>query len=360
MVEGDPLSNLRTDDFQRYADDDVVAFVALDGDAIVGKIGVHYTDLAVRGRLERCLIAADLFVQESHRNQAVGMMLLLAVLKAKQPFLAASVSGVAAAIYNRLPQFHRVDSSPVYMLGLRLPGVARLARLTAQAEQARGQRVSRARELTLFGSKLLSTRRLTTRSLGNLRVLNAEEAATRLDEVASKAESAVQIPWSRQELQAALGGHSSRHQAWVVEPSGDPGTPRLVNMYLWESDVGLWSGSDVRTVTVAGLTEVYPPVGDDRVATDIMALAAKRAREMGAMIFFVFAMTESLAQACQSEGLEHTFEKSIYICPNGAGEALARDLTDPEKWWCRARSEQQFVESYLEQSPAAPTNPLLI
>lgn len=352
---GDPLSNLYTQGNAQYADDDTVALVAVDGDRPVGKVVVRYTDLLVNGRWQRCQVPGDLFVAEAYRSKAVGMLILLELLRAKRPLIASGVSQAAAQIYDRLPQFHRVDSSPMYLIGLDFSGSVRVGRLAAQRDAAPGAK-SHLHTLVSVLSSLRMTWRVQRTRDDAFEVLEPTEAVRQLDSVADAAHFCVQVPWSRTRLAQAIGGQEPNHRAWVLRER-ESGKCWLMTVYGRPERVSLVTPRDVREVHVAALTEVFPPVDDFALARFFVRQAARGAAEMGATLLFVCAATRALEEACTIEGMPHLADKSVYVCPNGADAETASALIDPSNWWCRARSEEQFREAYLGTALDANTPP---
>jgi GNAT superfamily N-acetyltransferase len=354
-TDGDPLSDLYKRGNDRYGDEDIVAIVALDGETPIGKVVLGYSDVLVNDTWLRCLVPGGLYVTDAYRSKAVGMMLLLELLKTRRPLIASGVSAAAAEIYDRLPQFHRVDATPMYLIGLNLAGSVRVGRLVAQRA---GGGASRIGTLACVVSQVRASMRTRSWQDASFVVLAPDLAVQWLENTASLKRYPVQLPWSRAVLTQSIRSQELRHRSWVLRDG--TGALCLMDMYLRTERLTLLRSSNLREVLVATLTEVFPPVSNRHLARYVLSEAARRAAAMGATLLFVCASTPELAEACQSFGHPHMADKSVYVCPNGLDEKTARILKDPSMWWCRARSEEQFRESYIGSAIVAGAPPTLL
>lgn len=342
---GDPLSDMHLDDLARYAPDETVAILATDGGRIVGRILLAHSDVLVDGTPRRFLVGRNLLVREEYRRHAVGIQLLARVMRLGKPYIAASVSAEMGRIFDAWRNFHRVDATPVYALGLDRYGVARTTRLALQQLHAAGKRVALLD--TVRGVLARAWRALGTLIMvpGGFARLPADEAEAALESIARTRRFRVQIPWHRDTVVAALRRGTGNCRAAVFRDRRSSCAPaRLLTLYFRTIEGGVYSVRDVRQLRVAYLNEVFPPLDDDRTARYAVGLAAREARSAGAGILFVCAATPALERACA--GLDLAMRRSIYVTPAGLDPAAATAVVEPGNWWCRAVNENQFEESY--------------
>ncbi len=344
VVPGEELTNLYLNNASNYRSDEVVAILGLVEERIVGRLLLGYTDLLINGQLTRCVVGQWLLVEEAYRSEKVGLGLLITGMRLGMPYIAASVSASAFEIFDKWRQFLRIDASPVYPVGVDFPALVRTIRLAGQhydATQTTDKPAGWKVALTMWQAR--NSLRSAAKKNNSLEPIAPADADALLDEIASAAPPTIRIPWDREKLRRGLRGEEENFHAWVVRRHG---APHLVSIYTREHTAGMLRSSDVRTVTLAEMTEVYPPVHDEEAAFDFASFGFAKAQEIGASLLFLYAMTPAWRHTCKRLGLVGLTEKTVFIVPAGVEKPVAELLGDPENWWCRARNEIQFEEAY--------------
>ena len=96
------------------------------------------------------------------------------------------------------------------------------------------------------------------------------------------------------------------------------------------------------------LNEIYPPLKEDDPISALLAFSAKQAMHMEADILRVYGMTSAMKKNYTQFGLSNRAVKSVFIAPGTSiNESTRKLLCDPDNWWCRAFSEDQFEESFI-------------
>ena len=97
------------------------------------------------------------------------------------------------------------------------------------------------------------------------------------------------------------------------------------------------------------LNEIYPPLKEDDPIASLLAFSTKQAaKNMNADIFRIYAMTSAMQKHFSRFGLRSRALKTVFIAPGTNLDAATRKLLcEPDNWWCRAFSEDQFEESFI-------------
>lgn len=344
----DPFNQSSLKYLKEYDRSEIVAIIATDNGRLVGRIFLAYADVMVNGRLLRCTVGENLYVQESYRKKAVGLKLLKNAINLGNPYIAASVSADLYPVLEVSKWFHRIDASPVYLLGLDIGGTFRVARLALQEEEKRLKRVTtKIHLLSVLARKLFSLYRMRLPGRKQLKVLTPELALIRLESMVILRDKKTYIPWNRSVITNSLFGKDHKRHSWVVALEvGSITCYHFVSLYMDQQNLSLIHSQDIRRIQIARLSEVFPPITNVHVGHRVLEFAAERARHLGASLLFVYAIEDILNQACQKMELDTLLDKRIFLSPGELDDELSSIITKPHNWWCRGINESQFEEAY--------------
>ncbi len=326
--------------------DEVCGIVALDGDKTVARISLVYTQILIDGRLQKCAVGSNFFVDQDYRNRAVGLSILLKALTLGVPYIEASVSGQMLKILEKFQKFKRVDQSQVFQVPVDRAGIVQMARwdLYNPKNQGSGYIADKLLKARIVGSLWRQRRSIARAASTAIRVIGADQALEYCRDHFRKARFRVQLPWTVAGLRRALSGDDPNHAAWLVNV-GDDG-PWLVSLYRRERVLGYDDTGQPRILLEAHLNEIYPPPCSVASVPPLLSFALKHAANMAACVLHIHATAPAIIEACEQSGLRSRTKKSIFIAPIGVDDAAHTILGDAGNWWCRAVSEDQFEESF--------------
>lgn len=348
-------ANLRLKQVSRLGDDDVVAVAAFDGPRVVGKLLIRYGLVPFDDTSIRLACAQDLMVAAHYRGQGVGRAILEHSTDIKVPQIHSGLSAMSAPLIEKLG-FPSIDRTQAYQVPLSAKGLLRRLRSGLEPTADAGGAPGRARSAL----RLLAAQRGRARRLRNLRpstrTVDAEQAVRQLDAVLAWRERRFQIPWNRSKLLQALRGQHAGMRAWVVVDGDDAAAQfRLATAYHYPRAIRVPYTNRTTPLSEWRVNEIYPPLRDAGVAERVVATVVGQLAKHRADVVEVFAATPELASGCRALGLDASICKSMYLVPSGVDEGLARALTTPEQWWCRALNEVQYEESQPHMDIVVPS-----
>ena len=342
-ISGDPLTDMRLEQYEGCDLDQKVGVFAIDGDRVIGTNFFHYCPISVNGELIECIVSNNLFVAPEYRPKGIGSFLKMHVLRLGLPQISSGVSPQMQKVYDAWSAYTKVDASPVYAMPVSAFGILRVARIANERDASASGRFALALAIM---KRYLSVRAFSKGALIDYESLATDQALKSVEGILKSERYPIQVPWNRRMIERALRGEDSRAHAWVIEVQSTSGTPvrHFVSGYLRAMQVrGLGRGE--KEIEEFHLTEIFPPVRDKEVARACLALTIENARCLGVAIVQVYAMTEALDDACTEARLDSFFKKRVYIAPNTKEERYDRFLRTPSNWWCRIRNEDQLEEN---------------
>jgi len=328
--------------------DTIRAIAAFDGDRVVGRLNIVYTDLLIDGeRLQRCAVGEDFFVLDEYRDRGVGLSIMLKALKLGLPFIESGVSGPMRMILDSWKQFVLVDASPMFQVALDRPGLVQVAKWDLyQGGSSNGSWSDLRRKVSLLIRAWQQRRRLL--NLGHdVSPIPPEDHAAAIENSLRALSASVQLPWRRDLLQTALAGMDPNRGAWFVKSAHGPAGPWLLTLYRQERVLGHASDGTAKRIREAHLNEIFPPLQEEAPTEALLGFALDRAASMGANVLHIHALSPAIEHACRRLGLDSRMTKSIYIATTGVDAATKARLSDPASWWCRAFNENQFEEIFV-------------
>lgn len=343
----DPLTDIHAGYFTYCDPEQLVGIGAWDGERMVGRNLFFHCPIAVTGSYVECVVTNNLFVAPLYRPKGIGTYLKMYVLKLGYPQISSGVSPSMQKVYDAWSAYRRIDAAKTYSVAADAFGVLRVARIAAERNDtgndgARDGSVARgAFERTRASLRLMLNARQP------VRVLDPDAAIGALDTVLLSARRPIQVPWNRLVLRDALRGRHGRMSAWIIELPG--GRLQFVSAYRKDRQVRT-IGSRQTMMTELLFNEAWPPAEDDEVALACIAFVLRQARQLGASVVQVDAMTPALARICEKFGFDCFYRKRVYIAPNTRDVDLAAILSDPSNWWCRGINENEFEEIALPRA----------
>lgn len=341
--------------------DAVRAIAAFDGDRVVGRLNIVYTDLLVDGqRLQRCAVGADFFVLDEYRDRGVGLSIMLKALKLGLPFIESGVSGPMQKILDSWKQFVLIDASPMFQVALDRAGLVQVAKWDLyQDGSAKGFWSEMCSKASLL-KRAWQQRRRVLHVRRDVSPVPSEDHATAVANTLRALDATVQLPWNREVLQTSLAGLDPNRGAWLVQSAHGPRGPWLLTLYRQERVLGRAPDGSARSIREAHLNEIFPPLHEDAPTEALLGFALDRAASMGANVLHIHALSPAIEHACRRLGLDSRMTKSIYIATTGVDAATKARLSDRASWWCRAFNENQFEEVFVGREIAArPASPLV-
>ena len=347
-VSGDPLTDMRLVHFEGIDLDQKIGIFAIDGDSVVGTNFFYFCPISIYGRLVECVVSNNLFVHPAYRPKGVGSFLKMYVLKLGYPQISSGVSPSMRKVYDAWSAYTKIDASPVFAIPITMFGLLRVGRLAT--ERASGSAGGRGPLLKAVGARVGRVAPLLGSSGRHRRVLSPAEAERRMEEMLKSESYPIQVPWNRDVVSHAIWGSAARARAWMVEiDSGPSRSAHMITGYLRPMTVrGL--GTAQHQIDELHLTEIFPPVRDEKLATTLLGVVVRRARATGASIVHVYAMTEALENACRNLGLDSFYNKRVYIAPNTKDPEMDAMMRTPSNWWCRIRNEDQLEENAFSRA----------
>jgi len=343
----DPYAGSQPHVIRDHSEDQIIGVIAEDQNRLVGRLFLSYTEILVGDQLIRCAVGNNLYVKEKYRQKAVGIKLLWKAMELGFPYVAASTSADATPVFAVSKKFHLIDNSPIFSCGLNLGGYVRTARLLLQQHSEQQPDISMFRQFQVVASKVLAGGRLQRDNLRAITKLKVSEAQDLLPSLAGFRDHQVYLPWNKEVLINALSHKNDNVRAWIVtHTKNNVARNYLLTIYLVSREWSAFRTSDIKKMKIARVTEIFPSTSDTGVAQDLITFAAQQAREMDATILEVSANIDSLRKACSNLKFENFNQKKIWIAPGRAKGELIEKLCSPAAWWCRARNEDQFEETY--------------
>jgi hypothetical protein len=326
--------------------DDVCGIVALDGDKIIGRISLLYTQLLVDGQLQKCAVGSSFFVDQNYRGRAVGLSILLKVLSLGIPYIEAGVSAQMRMILEKFQKFKLVDQSPIFTVPLDRTGIVQMARwhLYSPENRTNGYIADKFMKVRIVGSLWFQRRRIRRAASIPIRTMGTDQALEYCRDHFDEACFRVQLPWTAARLRRAFSGDDPNHAAWLVSVGADG--PWLVSLYRRERALRSGDNGQQRTLVEAHLSEIYPPPRSVANVLPLLSFALKRAENMSVHVLHIHATAPVIVEACLQSGLRSRTKRSTFIAPSGVDTAARNVLGDPDNWWCRAFSEDQLEESF--------------
>lgn len=337
------------DCFQNIDPDMVCAIVALEGDRLIGKLLILYTDLLINNRLQRCAIGSGFYVLNEYRDRAVGIAIMLKALKLGVPYLEAGVSGQMRNILNSWKQFTQIDESPEFQVALDKAGLIQITKWDFYAHKyAATFPINQLIKIALLFRNLSNKWRLNATRYTRISAIPVNQAINQyLGRYFSSPKYPIQIPWNNALINEALAGKNPNCKAWIVEDTKSNSGPWLISMYRRERHLGTTSDGTPKKLREIYLNEIYPPLDQDDPIDALLAFSLHQATTMDANILRIYALTPAMADGCRRFGLSNRASKSIFVAPGtNIDETTTKYLCDPKSWWCRAFSEDQFEESF--------------
>jgi hypothetical protein len=296
-------------------------------------------------------------VLREYRKSAVGLSILLKAMNLGFPYFEASVSRQMRGILEKMKQFHHVDSSPVFQLGLDRSGIVQIASWEFYKETSKPGFMS---EMTwkarLLSGNWLRSRKLLRHETVRHELINPEKAITIIEKTFSIPHAMVQIPWNRNLLIEGLSGRNRDFRAWLISLPSDSEPYRLVTLYRRDRVLGQDGQGNPNIIREAHLNEIYPPLEREAPIVSLLAFASRQALKAGASVLHIHALTAGIEDACRTLGLSSHISKAVFVATGAIEPEIGKTLADPGKWWCRASNEDQLEEAVVF---AADTNSTL-
>lgn len=347
-VQAEPSRELSLQYNHEVDDDAICAICAFDGERLVGRISILHFGLIVNDRCLRCCVGSNFMVLKDYRNSAVGLSILLKAMNLGMPYIEASVSGQMRGILEKMKQFYHVDSSPIFQVGLDSSGIVQIATWDFYKNPNNANILSeQVNKLRAIAGNWFNSRKVSRfRSIG-YEVIKPEDAIRILAEEYPAARFPVQLPWNRKLLERGLSGKSQDYGAWLLRIPDDSERYRLVSLYRRDRVLGQDKKGNPRILREAHLSEIYPPVRADDPVRALLEFASHKAREAGASLLHIHALSPGLESVCRNLGLNSHNSKAVFVSLQSIDPDIKATLADPDKWWCRAFNEDQFEESIV-------------
>ncbi len=325
----------------------ICAICAFDDGHLVGRISIRYFDLQLDAQRLRCAVGSGFMVLKAYRNSAVGLSILLKAMNLGMPYFEAGVSGQMDEILGKMPQFHMIDNSPIFQLGLDGTGKVQVAKWEHFSKSDHGNRFSE--QVAKLHALVRSWKhfRRVSHAASARSILDCPEAATTtLEKYLSAVRFRVQVPWNRDLLVKGLHGDIPNFGVWLVSAPNDASRVWLLTLYRRDRVLGRGSKREPHILKEAHLNEIYPPLRSKDPVLPLLAFASHQASISGASILHIHALTSALEKACIALGMRNQTRKRIFVTPGNTDEGNKKLLIDPESWWCRAFSEDQLEEAF--------------
>ncbi len=322
--------------------DDPVCFLALDGQKVVGRIQYTYGYISDFGKRIRIAVAQDLFTDPQYRGQGIGSKLISKCSEIGISWIGSGMSGQALPLFERLG-FRFVDRSPIYQLPIGVTGIIKDWRARVYSRQREeGKSLSALAALR----ETLSSRKASLSSSTEWTAISGVKAYEMLADITKNHYRRFQIPWNDDLLHSALHEQNPIFRAAVFERVEGTQTDRhLVTVYGKMTEVRLPLTSGTVEFSNGHLNEIFPPPRDRDSALTLLSAIASRAKGWSFKSLAVYAMTDSLKEACELLCLTTHHRKSVMFQPVGLSGEIAREVTKSANWWCRAMNEDEIEEA---------------
>ena len=197
-VQDEPSHQLSMQYPHEVDDNAVCGICAFDDDRLIGRISILYFDLMVHGRRRRCCVGSNFMVLKEYRNSAVGLSILLKAMNLGMPYFEASVSGPMRGILEKMKQFHHIDSSPIFQLGVDRSGIVQIATWDFYKNPSSANILSeQAAKLRALTGNWLSSRRVTRSGSAGYKVIKPDDALQILEADFKVPRFPIQVPWNK-------------------------------------------------------------------------------------------------------------------------------------------------------------------